>query len=92
MRSALARSRTLRGPAAVANDERPLELVLEQPLDHVAPLLDLERERALGEPGRGGRAEQVRPLERAVRLGQRRQLRSRRRARTARPPRRRSPS
>ena len=53
--------------------ELPFELVLEQTLDDLDALLDLEGERPLRQPRGGGRAEQVRPLERAVRLGQRRQ-------------------
>ena len=53
----------------------PLELVLEQALEDRDPLLDLERERTLGEPARRGGTEQEGALERAVPLGQRRQVR-----------------
>src|SRR3954447_442247 len=48
--------------------ELALELVLEQPLDDLASLLDLERETASSEPRRRGRSEKMRPLHRPVAL------------------------
>ena len=73
MRSALARILDPARPVGAAKRERALERVLEQSLDQPRLLLDLERERALGEARRRRRPEQVVPLERAVGLGQPRQ-------------------
>ena len=77
MRSALARRPHAARPGRRREDELPLELVLEQSLDDVAALLDLECERAFREPRGRGRAEQVRAFQRAVRFGERRQMRLR---------------
>ena len=49
MRSALARMSNAARPVGAGERELPFELVLEQPLDDLAALLDLERKRALGE-------------------------------------------
>jgi hypothetical protein len=44
--------------------------MLEQPFEHLDAMFDLEVERAIGEPRRRGRSEQIGALERAVPLGQ----------------------
>src|SRR4029079_17413643 len=50
--------------------ERSFERILEQALHHADPLLDLHRERAPGKTRCGVGAEQIRPFERPIALGQ----------------------
>src|SRR4029453_2181626 len=50
--------------------DRPFERILEQPLRHADPLLDLDGKRPAGKSRCGGRSEEVGPFERSIALGE----------------------